>query len=305
MRLHELLLSDKEKTDLCEIYNELFQNTTAKKIIRLGFIKYNNGLSQAIDKYSVSRMFGDPAKASYFALLVLYDFSFEELFPAILRDESGFECSSKIIDSIKLLSDERQRRNIPSVVMPQQIAKLDYMWEFMQRVPPCFINEFIGYRRSTSSGNIIQYYINLERTNSPYEVSVENAYTHNGKETIVRGFGVYINKSLYVIGHATTENKSSGMRVLALRQHADSDYLCGIVFSTSHISVELDIPIAARELLIPTNYHINWPQQLNDKEMNKKAKMEMIFARYGDIEDISKIVQNLKYLKYYRLRGRV
>ena len=289
MRLHALLLTKDEKVILSKIYVSLCADPGNKTQIRAEFTNYiENTGNQKIDSASLSRLLKNPLTASQNLQLLLYDYSREILFPSILRDVFAGRCSHDTRLEISAFIEMRDKRNIPSFMMPQQVTQLNYAWEFMQTVPSCFINEFIGYRRSTSSNSIMQYYISFERTDDPKVVSFENVYIHNRLETIVKGFGIYINRSLYLIGHAMTSDKSAGMRMLALRQHRDTNYICGIVVSASR-----DVPVAAREVLIPANYHNNWPAHIDHKGISDRVRNEIVISKFGDQKNIGDILANI------------
>ena len=293
MRLHSLLLRDDEKELLDKIYSSLATHPEIHAIIYLEFKAYLQAIKHDMPKSTASRILISPKSTSPDRLLLIYDYSRELLFPKIMQDLFVIPKIDEIKLLISSLIKKREERNIPSFWLPQHITKLNYMWRFMREVPNCFINEFIGYRRTNSDGNILSYFLKIDTTDNSFEVTFENIYVHNKRETRVRGFGLFLNNTLYLIGHATidTDKKptSSGMRVLALKQYLKTDHVCGIVMSASK-----DTPLAARVLMIPARYHARWSQRSAENENKDDNMHEILLSRLSDNERLQDIISNVK-----------
>lgn len=127
-------------------------------------------------------------------------------------------------------------------------------------VPSAFIRKFCGYRRSARKNDVIRFTYEIERNggeDSAY-VTFTNKYIRSGEEHVVRGGGVYADRTLFLFGHAKLPNgQSAGYRMQALQEiKPGTNVLVGPV-----ISKFSDMPLAARILLIPTEKH-DFPTRL-------------------------------------------
>lgn len=133
--------------------------------------------------------------------------------------------------------------------------------EAVDPVPSAFIRKFCGYRRSARKNDVIRFTYDIERNgreDSAY-VTFTNKYIRSGEEHIVRGGGVYADRTLFLFGHAKLpDGISAGYRIQALQElKPGTNVLIGPV-----ISKFSDMPLAARILLIPNENH-EFPARLN------------------------------------------
>ena len=120
-------------------------------------------------------------------------------------------------------------------------------------IPKVFINEFIGYRRSSNLGHVIRFHINTFFDKDTKRLGFINEYYRDNERWMVQGFGVFIKETMYFCGHARNNQTDDtlGLRFMALRQLGTRPYLVGLI-----LSMDTDTqPIAARILLVPEDDH--------------------------------------------------
>ena len=203
----------------------------------------------------VSRIFAGELPGDLSLCALLYDFATIELAGYLKENHGKAGEFGKLISTIDALSisvtNQINDTNNPFSILARDIDAT----ELNVDVPNLFINEFIGYRRSSRRGDVVRFYFKIYRQNRKRQpfVRYKNRYSRGNRYWTVKGGGVYTQEdTLYLFGHARDKNdrRSRGYRVQALKQLGTTNMLCGPV-----ISMDSKGPIAARIILIPVNEH--------------------------------------------------
>lgn len=114
--------------------------------------------------------------------------------------------------------------------------------------------EYFGYRRSANHGNIIRFYIKIERAPETGLLSFKNRFRRGRLNWIVDGVGFDVGEISYLMGQAKTDSgkrAAFGMRFFALTTYRSFDWYVGPLISMD----DNQDPIAARVVLVPADQH--------------------------------------------------
>ena len=296
MSLQRYVLTPREVEALDSIYEYINEKEDRNRRELLDYIRKEFkamlqifGVDE-ITPYHLSRILTTPSKAKELQRLMLYHYTVHNLrFDLKYRFEI-----SKHRELIRLISvlidvgkraDEKRREEI-NVKSP--LFNVEHSFEMddhIEEIPGIFCKQYLGYRRSSSLNGIIRFSINIEPfIGDRRRVYFSNYYVRKNVRWIVKGSGLYINRVLYLYGHARAEEtkESLGLRFFALRPLEDTDILIGPI-----ITMNLEEPIAARGVLIPLERH-----DLNlrgDTEELVKALLERNAAADADNDDPKKM----------------
>lgn len=212
-----------------------------------------------------------PSSRPYYEQAALYDFSLAEL--------------PRLVEHSADLSDPQKRELSKHIIELRQMrtkaAERDVNWwsllsEHSERIASEIGGEYFGYRRSTTSGEIIRFFMRLDKASEvdePRTLTFVNEYFRRQTRWIVRGSGNYIGQTLYMGGHAKSRNdkRSLGLRFFALRLFGSTRVLVGPVISMAPI----DQPIAARVVMIPFDLHKGFSIS-NDREVRQRDIRRLI-----------------------------
>jgi hypothetical protein len=114
---------------------------------------------------------------------------------------------------------------------------------------------YFGYRRSTTKGDIIRFFLRVSKAKESDLLTFENRYIRDENQWLVRGFGFTVDTITYLIGHATQltgPERSLGLRCFALVGYRQFDHwFTGPILSVAGPGQ----PISARVLLVPAEHH--------------------------------------------------
>jgi hypothetical protein len=259
MPLQNHTLTDKELSRFDALYASMSKDL--RKIARAMFAAYLSKidvdikelLDRDIKPFEISRVMKNPVSIKYAICIVLYDFTFLELYPYLVNNRYKSTDFSDLIKRIEELSEIRKRQ----MSHPHAIAR--YAEEMVpneiiaERIPQAYEGEFFGYRQGSEPGEIIRFHLKSTRDESRKALRFVNQYIRHDVRWEVTGNGAYINNTLYMSGNAknTVTGGSLGMRYFALRVDVYTKLVRGIV-----ITMDEDTqPIAARILMIPKHKH--------------------------------------------------
>ncbi|MEP4032569.1 hypothetical protein [Roseibium polysiphoniae] len=197
---------------------------------------------------------GNPPADSEFTAILL-DYVLEKLESVLGRVEIAQSAKKEILELVLDLKRDLDRQTTslenPFVALGRGIDASTVQSD----VDDVFVNTFFGYRRSSTDGDIIRFYLNIRRRRpapSKGFVAFTNRYRRGSDRWNVSGGGVFArDRTLYLFGQARDSTKQSkGYRVMALRQLGGSPVLCGPLLSQDKVG-----PIAARIVLIPASMH--------------------------------------------------
>jgi hypothetical protein len=211
-----------------------------------------------ITPYHLSRILIMPSKAKELQRLMLYHYTVQNL-RFDLKYKFGLDKYKDLTRLVAALVDhgrkaEKQRRREKNVKSPLlNIENSFEMDDHLEEVPGMFCKQYLGYRRSSTLSGIIRFSIHIEPfIGDRRRVYFSNHYVRNDIRWIVKGSGLYVNRVLYLYGHARSDdtNESLGLRFFALRPLENTEILIGPI-----ITMNFEEPIAARGVLIPLERH--------------------------------------------------
>ncbi len=265
---------------------------------RESFKRYGveKGAAKFVDIKSVSALLSKPLPNKHNGLLalfcdyIIFRFKNEILRTANIDETSRLELQEKVRRLIKAVQARVSDANNPFNQLAADLPLRDYIEE----VPGEFIGSFVGYRRSAAVNDIIRFTFQIERKGSASSMFVRytNKYARQGEVKEVSGGGVYIDKTLFLFGHARTDTGSDGYRVQALQLlEGSTNALIGPVISRWGSS-----PIAARIVLIPWGKH-NWTKK--QKKMTREERRTDLIkppTREGFFQYVDEVKENCRGL---------
>jgi hypothetical protein len=275
MGLYDQRLRKEEIAAMKRLLAALSGDRSTKGLIRSGFRAYaKRSMGKDLSKFVLSRALNSLELISLDCQMVLYDYLFDRLGPAIERGH--FEGAVSAAARAALTSFQELGEN--RISRPWGLRQVGF---YSRTVPSVFRNEFFGYRMSANAGSVIRFYIHITDGPDPTEVSFKNVYRRKDIALDIIGTGRFINETLYLVGHATDIGKDDtrGMRLMCLRP-VGTKKLCGVLMAEDRGQ-----PIAARALLIPAKQHAaakNW----NSKRLQKSVAEDL------DDQSIPEVVED-------------
>ncbi|MGY8666191.1 hypothetical protein Q3C01_28100 [Bradyrhizobium sp. UFLA05-109] len=158
--------------------------------------------------------------------------------------------------------DDQQDRN------PEKVkAALSLLLGMNSRhysVNDALVGEYFGYRRSSTRGRIVRFYIKIDPSEGTGLLSFTNHYFQEPDHWLVKGCGFKVDDLTYLVGQAhpaDDESTSLGLRYFVLEKFRRLGWFVGLLNSMD----KHGRPIASRIALIPAAQHK--PVRRNDGVM--------------------------------------
>jgi hypothetical protein len=252
MSFQQYILTSAEMKALDGVYAAVRKNKAIFNSVRAEFKSLLEELGEKAKPYLLARLFLKPSKAKYKYVLLLYKYTlmnlrFDIKYKATLESSRAIdEKLTELIDAGKL----KEQRNRASLLSMQHGLEID---EDVAEIQERFYKKYFGYRRSSTPGGIIRFYLSIEPVfGDRRRVSFVNEYVRRNVQWVVKGSGLYINQVLYLYGNARSKygERNLGLRFFALRPLKETQILIGPV-----ITMNSEEPVAARMVLIPIGKH--------------------------------------------------
>lgn len=276
------------------IFKAIYGNQKLCKRIKPRLEEYidNLDLAEEFGTRKINRMFKDgkiPTRGDHAAML--YDFitipTLDYLRSIRNEDKETVQIIEKIDALILSFKTKFEGGENPFTILAHDIDVSDLSVD----VPPEFEGKFIGYRRSSINGDVVRFYLKIERFGSlkmPF-VRFWNRYQRGNNDWSVTGGGVYTKSDvLYLFGHARDRKskQSLGYRIQALQQIGKTGMLCGPI-----ISMDSRGPMSARMLLIPIDKH-NWTEKQN--KMTEWQRIKWLISKKATLDN-KKYIGEIKH----------
>lgn len=291
MNLRNLLLSAETKEFLQKLAEYIKKD---KELLELQKFRFKIFLEKELphlkrEKHDIDRTTTNPKSRQYEYQIALFDFYTEEFFPTFIMPKKKIHNNYQEI--IYTYEDMlySTRRKFDSTRNPMMALHARHGWH-ADEIPMEFEGEFFGYRRSSTAGDVIRYYLKTTRSQGYRTLTYINEYRRDEKRWRVLGVGVYESSCLYLFGHAfdPVSQESKGFRLLTLKKLGETKLLTGIV-----ISMDNQEPIGASTILIPKCCH-NFNNQ-QKKLKNKPDKFIDYMIKTRGYAEKEKYIQEIKY----------
>lgn len=285
MRMRDQVLKDAQRKIFLEILKIIDEDKIIKKNIRHEFREFLKMENVKFSDVVLTRLFKNPFSTKYENWIYLFDFINDVFMPDIVsrtKYSGQFDSLVSKYDDLKSsLDDLLVSNNNPLVSIYLK------MGAHGQRIPKKFVNEFIGYRRSSNMGEVVRFYLKTSKTSDPDKILYANEYYRNHNHWKVDGVGLYSDRTLYLFGYAKhySTEESLGYRLMALRPLGIGNVVVGPL-----ISMDESGPIAARVVLVPLEDHCLTDGQ--SKLAPEDLKKHLISP--GASEDVTRYVNEIK-----------
>ena len=245
--------------------------------------------------HELARLLDKPSSRQDFVLVATaYDFATEQLAATLLNLRSLKESLRRaLLDKTDLLQQKRTARLLRWGGVVPELGQLFGLGKDALDIPTHFGGDYFGYRRSANKQEIIRFHLKIEVADDRRKAYFTGEYRRGVTHWNLRGIGWYVGGSLYLCGHARTEDDreaSLGLRFLALRQFQQTECLNGLVLSTN----DAGLPISARIFLVPIQSH-KLPRDLLHKHSSDYPNFidEMITKPASYSDEVAKHLANI------------
>jgi len=263
MALRDHTLSDRELRILDDLYRQINELPGMREYVRATFRGFLRRISRdkEIKSFQVARLLSRPSSVKYNITILIYDYTISDLSEQLKRAPIGLNSQDSslrnsyddVLSKINELLALRRMETADSDSLHLHVENMLRIGDAIDDIPPYYANNYFGYRRSSNIGDIIRFYISITRGQNDKRVYFTNEYVRRGTRWLVNGFGLYLNRTLYLIGHARARfsGESLGLRFFALRRRGTTKIIEGVLISMD----QTEQPIASRIVLVPVASH--------------------------------------------------
>ena len=155
---------------------------------------------------------------------IIFDYVTRDLYRNIqlreFRESATVKRLSEKIESIRK-HEREQRRSLNELI--QSLRHLLKFYDDNKTVSSNFFESYFGYRRSANAGDLVHFYLTIDKSEHPDVVTFHNRYARKDRfYWHTDGFGFQIGENLYLVGNAHDGKgmNSLGLRCFALRRLA-------------------------------------------------------------------------------------
>ncbi|MEJ0074691.1 MAG: hypothetical protein WDO17_04460 [Alphaproteobacteria bacterium] len=288
MQLRPYTLTAEEVEKLDSVHDEIGKTPELREFTNTIFKAFLIKIGTKLERQDRRRALQKPSVVRYRLTVLVYDFTVNDLQQGLRHAFPSQARVGRLIDDLIAMRQEIARKSENIAMHIESTLEASAVAE---DVPASFYKEYFGYRRSSTEGGVIRFYLEIIRQPNNKMVGFVNEYFRRVRWK-VDGFGVYVKETLYLYGHArraTPPGDSLGLRFFALRPSEEwPDILTGPL-----ISMNFDEPIAARAVLVPATKH-NFSG--DERKLSEQKKLvEYLIHRDPETYDVEK--QILGHLK--------
>jgi len=253
MALHEYLLSNDVRSRLDQIAFMVSKDKLLRNSLRASFRLFLGRIGVHLKSYQITRIFDKPSSVRYEHMVYYFDFITDHNAEDQIKELGKESLCNRLFENIKEMNRISTEPIDQNLNLKDKITDILDIGKYAEKVPDYYYGEYIGYRRSANKNDIVRFTFDIKKTDNEMMVDYENEYMRVDLRWNAIGFGISVNNTLYLIGHACgKETKQSlGLRFMAMKQIGTTDILTALL-----ISMDNDMKIiAARIVLVPRQKH--------------------------------------------------